>query len=56
MSCRGTTKEKTMKSNSIYPNRLVNTLVNYIYSKSRKKIIGLSNYLSIHEKNSTKDK
>ncbi|CAL5368741.1 unnamed protein product [Camellia sinensis] len=55
MSRRGTAKEKTAKSDPIYRNRLVNMLVNRIL-KHGKKIIGLSNYLSSHEKDSTKDR
>ncbi|KAJ6880853.1 hypothetical protein NC652_034017 [Populus alba x Populus x berolinensis] len=55
MSRRGTVKEKTAKSNLIYRNRLVNMLVNHIM-KHGKKIIGLSNSLLSHEKDSTKDK
>ncbi|RZC92518.1 hypothetical protein C5167_041862 [Papaver somniferum] len=45
MSRRGTTEEKTAKSDPIYRNRLVNMLVNRIL-KHGKKIIGLSNYVS----------
>ncbi|KAL5862363.1 hypothetical protein ACOSQ4_003659 [Xanthoceras sorbifolium] len=55
MSRRGTTEEKTAKSDPIYRNRLVNMLVNRIL-KHGKKIIGLSNYLSSLEKDSTKDR
>ena len=55
MSCRGIVEEKTTKSDPIYHNRLVNMLVNHIL-KHGKKIIGLSNYLSNFEKNSTIDK
>ncbi|KAL7105970.1 hypothetical protein ACP275_07G081400 [Erythranthe tilingii] len=55
MSRRGTTEEKTAKSDPIYRNRLVKMLVNCIM-KHGKKIIGLSNYLSSHENNSTKDR
>ncbi|RZC65734.1 hypothetical protein C5167_009430 [Papaver somniferum] len=55
MSRRGTAEEKTAKSDPIYRNRLVNMLVNRIL-KHGKKIIGLSNYLSSPEKDSTKDR
>ncbi|TYG94639.1 hypothetical protein ES288_A11G204100v1 [Gossypium darwinii] len=55
MSRRGTAEEKTAKSDPIYRNRLVNMLVNRIL-KHGKKIIGLSNYLSSLEKDSTKDR
>nr|BCN41384.1 ribosomal protein S7 [Stauntonia hexaphylla] len=56
MSRRGTTEEKTAKSDPIYRNRLVNMLVNRILKHGKKKIIGLSNYLSNLEKDSTKDR
>uniref|UniRef100_A0A3Q7EVC9 Small ribosomal subunit protein uS7 domain-containing protein n=1 Tax=Solanum lycopersicum TaxID=4081 RepID=A0A3Q7EVC9_SOLLC len=49
ISRRGTPK-KIAKSDLIYHNQLVNMLVN----QTRKKIIVLSNYLSSHEKVSTK--
>nr|VDD65988.1 unnamed protein product [Brassica oleracea] len=54
MSRRGTAEEKTAKSDPIYRNRLVNMLVNRILKHG--KIIGLSNYLSSLEKDSTKDR
>jgi len=54
MSHRGIAEEKTTKSDPIYRNRLVNMLVNRIL-KHGKKIIGLSNSLSSHENDSTKD-
>ncbi|CAA7391274.1 unnamed protein product [Spirodela intermedia] len=55
MSRRGTAGKKTAKSDPIYRNRLVNMLVNRIL-KHGKKIIGLSNYLSSREKDSTEDR
>ena len=50
-ACRGTIEEKTAKFNPIYYYRLVNILVNRILKHEKNKIIGLSNYLLIHEKN-----
>uniref|UniRef100_A0A453LIA7 Small ribosomal subunit protein uS7 domain-containing protein n=1 Tax=Aegilops tauschii subsp. strangulata TaxID=200361 RepID=A0A453LIA7_AEGTS len=55
MSCRGTAEKRTAKSDPIFRNRLVNTVVNCIM-KDGKKIIGLSNSLSRREKDSTKDR
>lgn len=54
MSRRSTAEKKTAKSDPIYHNRLVNMVVNRIL-KNGKKIIGLSNSLSSHQKDSTKD-
>ena len=56
MSRRGTAEEKTAKPDPIYRNRLVNMLVNHILKHGKKIINGLSNYLSIGEKDSTKDR
>jgi len=53
MSHRGTAVEKITKFDPIYHNQLVNMLVN---RKTQKKIIGLLNFLSSHEKDSTKDR
>ena len=38
MSCRGATEKKKVKSNSIYPNRLVNVLVNCIPKHENKSL------------------
>lgn len=47
--------KKTVKSNPTYRNQFINMVVNHVL-KHKRKIIGLSNYLSSLEKDSTKDK
>ncbi|KAJ7941386.1 30S ribosomal protein S7, chloroplastic [Quillaja saponaria] len=56
MSRRGYCRRKNCKSDPIYRNRLVNMLVNRILKHDGKKSLAYSNYLSSHEKDSTKDR